>query len=390
MGLNKKNIILHTLSIILLVSAIIIILIMNSNISSLEQANNVLQSQLTKETQEHEQTKLQLQSELSGLSQENVELTENLDDLNSSYAELDESHTFLEQRFEGLKTEVNDVIIKIQDYEDELQDSMQWFNDNSNLDILDSDYAIKKYLETKCIMKSHGRCRIKTGCLFLINTEKMDLEYKYDIQTSNEVDQLQSLNEFVDNDGGDCEDFSLFYKAEFNYLLDYCSDIDESNIFLEAWVSADDIYDRYALDFNRNWFVIGAEEVDLPNNYIYPNIICGLLPTTSGSVSGHCVIAFTEQKITSTDNLDLLDKAPIIEPQTGHYMGLINDESSYIYLLTPSYYAEVKNTYGNPYIYEVITDDDLFLFSFDEEEWMSYSSFYEELSDKEEELRSII
>jgi hypothetical protein len=390
MGLNKKNIILLTLLIILLISSIIVILIMNSNNSSLEQANNLLQTQLIQETQEHEQTKLQLQSELTGLSQTNTELTENLTNLDISYAELNESHTFLEERFEGLKTEVNDVIIKIQDYEDELQDSMQWFNDNSKLDILDSDYAIKKYLETKCIMKSHGRCRIKTGCLFLINTEKMDLEYKYDIQTSNEVDQLQSLNEFVDNGGGDCEDFSLFYKAEFNYLLEYCEDIDESDIFLEAWVSADDIYDKYALDFNRNWFILGGEEIDLPKNYIYPNIICGLLPTSSGSVSGHCVIAFTEQKITSTDNLDLLDKAPIIEPQTGHYMGLINDESSYIYLLTNSYYNEVKNTYSNPYIYEVITDDDLFLFSFEEEDWLSYSGFYEELSDKEQELRSII
>lgn len=368
---------------VLLVLAISYIITLNSNISSLEQDNVLLQ-------EAYDQDKALLESELSNLSQENMVLNEYLGELNISYSELDISYTELSQELQDLQAEVDTVIERIESYEQELQDSMQWFNDNSDLSILDSDYAIKRYLQTNCLMQSHGRCRIKTGCLFLINTEKMDLFYKYDIYTSNEMDKLQSLSEFVENDGGDCEDFSLFYKAEFNYLLELCEDVDPTEIYIESWTGAKYEYHKYALDFSRTWFVAGAEEYDLKEGYIYPNVVCGILPVPSGGASGHCVIAFTSDRIMSEDDLVLFDQAPMIEPQTGNYLGLINDESSQVYLLSKEYFEESEEGMYKPYIYEIITDDDLFLFSIDDLEWMSYSGFYEELSEKEQELQNLI
>jgi len=316
----------------------------------------------------------ELDSTISVLKQENTNLNKNYDELNKEYF--------------NLKTEINSTIEEIENYESELRDSMNWFRINSKINKssiknLDVERKIKSQLRNNCFDIEEGKCYIKTGCFYLINYEKLNLQYKFDIETSEKEDKLQSLDDFVKNDGGDCEDYALFYKAEFNYILDECKNIEPSDFVLESWYYDISYIGKYWLNFQKSWYLESARKIELQKGYIYPNIVCGdLYDLNTGEINGHCVIAFTKNKIESINDLNELDLAPLIEPQDGSYMGLINDKSYDIYL------AE-ENLYVDSYISEIITDSDFFLFT-DNEEWTSYSTFNEELYNQKNQLINLI
>jgi len=332
-----------------------------------------------------------LGNDISSLNNENQELknslqnlNENYNQLNKSYTELNKSYSELNEFENILKKEINSTITKIETYGIELKESMAWFKTNSilNKDNQKQSEAIS-LLESYCLEKTSNQCHIKTGCFYLINRINLNLDYQSDIRTTGEKDKLQSLNEFIQNGGGDCEDYGLFYKAEFNSILEKCKVFNSSNIVLESYYETEET-SPYFIDFYNRWFIDRATKVDLKEGYIYPNVICGnIFDLNLDIIGGHCVVAFTKNKIKSIEDLNNLDKSQIIEPQDGSYMGLINDVSSDIYLIT-------KNNIHNSYIYEVITDEDLFLFSTKYEEWLSYSIFDNELNTQKLELINLM
>ncbi len=304
-------------------------------------------------------------------------------ELSEEYDALSGDYSILETSSQTLQSEVDSIIEKINTYELDLAESMDWFKENSNFNGLEDAVNIERFLDRRCMMADKSKCTIKTGCFYLTNSEYLDLEFLYDVETSGEIEKLQTLEAFVENKGGDCEDYSLFYKAEINHALEMCNEAGSQKIYLESWGPAD--YGRYILDFKERWYLVNpAKAIYLEEDYIYPNIICGnIFDLNSQTVSGHCTIAFTKNKIIlKEDLLNELDGAPIVEPQNGRYMGLINDESSGIYLLSAT---DSKEDFDS-YIYEVITDQDLFLFSEAYNDWLSYSSFSEEFKEKKAEL----
>jgi cell division protein FtsB len=315
-----------------------------------------------------------LESNIDTLTGKNDELTQKNDELSQESEALNKQYTLL-------KTDVDSTIKKIDTYETELESSMDWFKFNSNLDPnSNSQKDIFFSLEQDCLKKTSDSCFIKSACLPFINIQRLTLGYKYDTETTQQEERLQSLSDFIKNKGGDCEDWALFFKAEFNYLLSKCSGLD---IALESFYIAES-YQQYYVDVNKNYLFaeIGATPYNLAEGYIYPNVVCGeIYDLNTNEVSGHCIIAFTKDKIKTKSDLRELDKAPLIEPQTGMFYGLINDPSSEIGLSS----EEGMNLYTDSYIYMVITDEDLFLFS-SENEWLSYSIFNDELESNKNEL----
>ncbi|MBL7169757.1 MAG: hypothetical protein ISS48_01965 [Candidatus Aenigmarchaeota archaeon] len=318
-----------------------------------------------------------LEENVGSLHKEGEELKENLEELNEEFENLNKSHIILEG-------EVQSTIKKIETYQNEIQESMKWFNDNS---ILPEDKGGNRYLERtyrylereECIEKVGKKCYIKSACIHFVNSIRNRFNYKEDIETSLEEDKLQSLDEFLENKGGDCEDYSLFFKAENNYLKEESIESGCSDIVIEGWVESEG--DKYYVDPKMEYFYDNAKRFLLKGEYIYPNIVCGnIYDLNLDKVSGHCVVAFTKEQISSED-LNELNEAPLIEPQSGEYMGLINDASSGIYL---------SKNYGVSYIYEVITDDDLYLFSDENNKWLSYSMFNQELNEKKMELIDLV
>lgn len=329
--------------------------------------------------------------QISSLQQRNQLLQSRLSSLNSSYSDLSEeflylnqSHQSLQRDYGGLKTQVEWTVDKLNTYESDIQESIEWFRSNSLLgDSQREDYA-RSYLDRDCVYVDDD-CHLKTGCLYLVNEENLDLHYKYDILVSDSLDKLQSLDDFMSNHGGDCEDYALFYKAEWNFLLDQCSSPMVEEIVVHSWFKDGDSSDRHWLDFDRDWFLEPVTEIDLPSGFVFPNVVCGTLyDFNKDRLGGHCVIAFTDRRISSISDLDLLHSAPLVEPQDGRFLGLIDDPSSETFLLSD---GDTFDTH-EAFISTVITDEDYFLYSQKEMSWQSYTVFLEELGEYREELQS--
>lgn len=302
---------------------------------------------------------------ISALKNENLVLTEEISQLNIN--------------LEKIKDEIQSNINLLEEYKTDIQTSMFWFKDNAIITEELSKKDISLYLRNRCYETSSNDCSINLGCFYLVNEEFLNLEYKLDIETSNQLDNLQSLKEFLTNNGGDCEDYALFYKAEYNYLSNKC---EFKSITLRGWESSEDESDEVWLDNGKNWYLNYAKETILPEGYIYPNVVCGnIYDLNTDSISGHCIIAFTKKEINSITDLKELDKSPIIEPQNGEYLGLINDVSSEVYLL-----EENQEDYPTSFVYEVITDKDLFFFEDETTTWLGYSYFYTLLDEQQQKL----
>ena len=172
------------------------------------------------------------------------------------------------------------------------------------------------------------------------------------------------------------KDYSLFFKAQYNYLLDYCQERNYK-IYIEAFVH-DITGDKYYVEYNHNWFYPHAKEVML--NKTYPVVVCGVMSDTEGV--GHCTIAYTESKINDVNDISKLDGAPMVEPQTGEYTGIIDSD---IFLLEE---GDSYSTYDY-FINLVITDTDTLWYSQYDKKWISYEYFEKKLIDQEHRLISI-
>jgi len=291
----------------------------------------------------------------------------------------------LTSQLTGNNEEIRKNVELLDRYKSEIETSMAWFSTNAVLGKSGMEETAKHDLANKCYDFSDGTCKIKLSCFYLVNSEFLKLEYKIDNVTSKKEDNLQSISKFIDNGGGDCEDYSLFYKTEYNYLLQDCKGEGGRNIVLESYEYSTNFADIVILDNQNYWYVNNANEKNLPEGYEYPNIICGnIYDLNSQQVNGHCLLAFTRNKIENINDLSELNLAPMVEPQSGLYMGLINDPSSNVTLIS-GYMANSQS-----FIYEVITDNDLFLFDSENSEWLSYSNFYQKLDEEQVKLKSII
>lgn len=361
--MEKKEIVFLIMSIIAIVGLASYIVILQSDIVQLKIKHNqyVFQTDtqianLNKQIQKLQTEQTQLSIELQNSKNENTKLEI---DLNSS-----------KQANQALQGEVDTTITKIESFESELETSMQWFSTNSEIVNTGIQERVEDLLNQNCYKIESDKCTIRAGCFYLINDKNLILKYKTDIKTTGKSDKLVSIKEFIDNNGGDCEDYSLFYKAEWNHVLDQC---DGKEIIVETWTIG--IHEIW-LNFKETWYLTNAKQVFIEDGSIYPNIVCGnVLDLNTFRVNGHCIIALTKQEINNINDLGFFDGAVLIEPQNGGYLGRLNEPSSGIYLLTNEnfFYSPISN------IRLIVTNKDLFLFSREYGEWLSYSSLQSEL-----------
>ncbi len=85
------------------------------------------------------------------------------------------------------------------------------------------------------------------------------------------------------------------------------------------------------------------------------------------------MIALTKTRINDSQDLKLISHSKLIEPQDGGYYGVVDEQ----YLFMPN-----NNGYDEDLsISMVITDNDLYLYDFDDRKWLSYELFDEEIND---------
>ncbi|MBT3985377.1 hypothetical protein HOD38_05770 [archaeon] len=311
----------------------------------------------------------QTQAELDNLQAEFELLSTECGEVSERYNQLSE----------GVDEEIETTIEMIEEYQQEMAQSLAWFSENQEWEDLDSEFYSRSF-EHVCTTKIDTGYEIDLNCIVSYNDCYENLIY---ISDTNE--ELISVEQFFDQGGGDCEDYAMFFKAEYNYLKNVCLENEAETIILTAWQFTEDYWEQIYLPFCTDdyyqYYIASAIEVELPQDYIYPNVVCGLLldPNTE-EVGGHCMNSFTKEIIESpNDVIEFLDKSPLVEPQTGQYLGLINDESSGIYILD-------ENENYESYINMVITDYDHYLYSEEYSQWMSYGYFYDELEESKEFL----
>lgn len=335
---------------------------------------NSLKNEHASFTSSSDNTIFALNEKISLLEKNNSDLNKALVNLNNAYDILSSKSDQLEESYSVLQTEVEGTIQKIEEYKVEIQSSLDWFNYNSLLG--KEGFSVLSKLKSNCKSENSRECKINLGCFNLVNSKFINYKYKDDLVTSSSFDKLQSVSDFVKNKGGDCEDFSLFFKAEYNSLVDSC-DGKKPNLF--AWV--ENKGSKFWSNFSETWYLPDAKAQYLDVNNIHPLVVCGsIFDPQSQQVNGHCVLAFASRKIISVEDIFVLEDSELIEPQTGQYLGFIGSDSG-VFLVS-------LNSSSLSYIDTLITDNDFFIFR--NNEWSNYKKFGSELFIDKNSLESLI
>ncbi|MFH1587133.1 MAG: hypothetical protein ABID38_04710 [Candidatus Diapherotrites archaeon] len=353
---------------------------------------------------------INLEEQISRLSEDKRQLESEAESLESEKESLSTEKESLESELQNTLDDIDSTLEEIEAFKQDIQDSMDWFRYNSVFPKKETVMRFK--IRSNCFDFRANSCVLITGCLPHINEKDFYFRYKADITEkdfdfkyrgdydvldslvdSTVSDRLISLEEIIKNKGGDCEDFSLFYKAEVNYFLEECFAPGDREIILEAYQDPYSIGPGYYLTKSHDWWIPRVSPVKI-KGYKYPNIVCGsLYDFQRDDVAGHCIIAFTKNKIEGIENLHSdLNGAALIEPQTGEFMGYVNGSSEIT--MIPDTSIHINDSYDDTehlsLINEVITDGDYFLYDSEREiNWISYSSFKETLSEQELELEEI-
>ncbi|NYZ77232.1 hypothetical protein H0O02_02865 [Candidatus Micrarchaeota archaeon] len=201
-----------------------------------------------------------------------------------------------------------------------------------------------QYLADKCTSNSE----INAPCIPIAVKAEEGWDYKID-----EGDRMLSLDDFALNKGGDCEDWSLYFKAAYNYLKQ--EDRPERDI-----VSAVPGMGNFRIYGDHYYADARGRDIGTTRDYAY--VIC---------YDSHCIIAVSGQEIKNSSDVYKLRGAPAVEPQNGQYMFTIGN------LLAPDICSEEECSYYD--IWMIITDNDIYDFHYNWQ-WVSYRDYYDAAS----------
>ncbi|MBI2208393.1 hypothetical protein HYU50_02760 [Candidatus Woesearchaeota archaeon] len=304
-----------------------------------------------------------LKKDLNNLKSSSKQLEENFKVLKNNYELLKKENSKLKEENIGVKeesvsisqkmkeveTSMDQTMDKLNDFENTVQDSINWFKQNINLENLDIYDGMKE--ELKGCMKAKDTCEIDLSCINEVNA-KNKFKYYLDEISTGKSDFLKNLSLIYDDKGGDCEDFSLLFRAEYNYLVGEC-----------------------LVNYTREEITPTTEEKEIEGTYMY--IICGSFDPGKivQDYAGHCLVALAENPINkSSDIYQSLKSSTLVEPQNGQFVAEMAD-TDIIRLFDD---GMVPNTYYR--VWMVIVDDDLKIFYERAEDikWMGYFDFLEE------------
>ncbi len=275
--------------------------------------------------------------------------------LNETNASLDQCYSDLEEETQQLevclskteelteflmetKDELENLSAELEGFQEQIEQSMSWFTENSNMKNLS---ASLRYQVDKCTSNTE----INAPCIPIVMKEEKHWAYK-----TEEGDTLLSLDEMVKNKGGDCEDWSLFFKAAYNYLKEE----DRPERYLVSAVPGTGNFKIYGDHYYAD---AEGREIGTTKDNLY--IIC---------YDSHCIVAMSDVEIKNSSDVYKLRGAPALEPQNGQYMFTIGS------ILAPDICSSDECDYYDIWI--VITDNDIYDFHYNWE-WVSYRDYYD-------------
>ncbi|MEM3362195.1 MAG: hypothetical protein QXG16_02660 [Candidatus Anstonellaceae archaeon] len=260
--------------------------------------------------------------ELKQKIDENNQLKEELEKKQKSIEKVEREKIQKESELKKLKEEYVEIL-------EEINKSMEWFKQNSFIEknySWNSDILLER-IEKDCVYKN----KLNLGCIaYLMENTAISIKYKNDSQIG-KIDFLQGIKQTIDRGGGDCEDYSLFFKALLNTLK---LKLKSTNVTIELFKpNPGTYYIIYPLKRDPQesyWYYpdsIAHPSLKITESYFYS--ICYL----NSETEGHCVVGISKNNINNSEELGLLEKSELFEPQNGRYVGNIEmlDSGELIY-----------------------------------------------------------
>ncbi|MCI0503899.1 hypothetical protein L0Y65_04260 [Candidatus Micrarchaeota archaeon] len=286
--------------------------------------------------------------------------------LNESEAELEKTKNTLAEAEEDIARIREEAIAM----DGQISESIQWFRDNSALpSTLKTDRFMNK-VEKNCEKDD----TLNLACVSYLMEEELGFVYKDDPTG----DRLYSIDEIIARKGGDCEDYSLFFKA-------FLNGIRQEDLGIEAFTAGAGKYVVYEdAGEGRYWYYEDSEGVAIGNaENSNPYSVCYFFETQGATRIGHCLIMLTNRTIDSPDDITNANLAgsALFEPQDGRYMGGIGEE------FTVCEDGDSSCGMRDYALAFIITDADLYHFS--EGKWNYYEGRKEELGALLESLERV-
>lgn len=296
----------------------------------------------------------------SDLDSTEKKLSDSESKLNSANSKINDLNSVLDQT----EKDFNKLDTQLQEVQDSIDSSVQWFKTNSKLPP-PIEVGVKEYEYRKFLEEIDGSCikngKINLGCI----SYSMKNTLKFDYKTENQ-DKLSTLVESIKKDGGDCEDFSLLFKA---ILSKYR--LNGETLELEAWHKEDG--SKYMIYKNPDYYYYyqNSAGISIGSNSNNAYIICYVTKNDFPILEGHCTIAISPVKITKNEEVVNLKDAKMFEPQDGAYKGIAGQD------LEICNNGEIGCEQEVGKIVFVLTDSDIYRFS--DGNWTSYG-YYKELA----------
>ena len=327
------------------------IALMQSDYSALSSKYSISQQELS-------DTGAQLSQANASLSQAQAQLLQTEQALNESR----ESLAGQQQRVDALNQEFSTL-------ESTINSSIAWFRDNA--------YMPANYTWTTDIFMSRvvPDCAdggaLNLACIsYLMENTAFSIHYRSD-SVSGSADHLQGVKETIGLGWGDCEDYSLIFKAILNSVRQK-----NASLRLVAWQPAETgefrIYPKATPgETGPYWAYTNAAGVDMGSpSQAY--VAC----YTVDAASGHCIVALSGNNVAESTQVPLLSGAYLFEPQSGRYLGKIGES------LQMCGGSGCKSETGK--IWLVISDNDLYIYG--DNGWQGYADYLSRVSEERASL----
>ena len=285
-----------------------------------------------------------------------------LNETGKQLAQTEEQLEASKANLESQKQQAQQIASDLSGLEGSINASMAWFRGNAEFP---SNYSWKADIYVKRVLSDcvEGN-ELNVGCMsYLMENTAFAIHYRTDVASTGKADFLQSVKQTIDSGWGDCEDYSLIFKAALN-----SAKAAQPGLQVVAWAPGGTrkfyIYPKESQvrPDESYWYVPNAQKVQLGSlDSLHPFVVCYRLNQNAG----HCTVALSDQPVSSSQQIGDLAGARVFEPQIGEYLGTVGSEFG---ICNPSYCFERAGV-----IQIAISDSDLY--KFESGQWASYSDY---------------
>ncbi|MCX6770249.1 MAG: hypothetical protein NT051_06295 [Candidatus Micrarchaeota archaeon] len=324
----------------------------NANFSSFRQTSSVKEAGMLSAINT---ANSKISSQESSIASLNSQLLQKENELNRSKLDLN-----------AQKERISSLALELGALESTINESIAWFKDNARLP---TNYSwngdiFQKRVISDCVDGGN----LNLACIsYLMENTAFSIHYRTD-SVSGKTDHLQGVKETIDLGWGDCEDYSLIFKATLNSIAQK-----QANLAPVAFTSGTGnfrVYPKESLASTGTesyWYVPQAKGISLGNlSKLHTYVVC----YTYSSSGGHCTVAMGEGNITSSSETGALMGARVFEPQSGQYLGAVGSEFGIC--ASDDCYSTVRS------IRLIITDSDLYVFQ-QGTGWTGYGDYAEKV-----------